>query len=153
LEAADTLNAYHNRAIATHEVIDELINGPLTVTVTAEGAEGVSMQLEDGSVIELAAAVVPLLDDVPPEDVVPLPWSSPTHPASTNPQPSITRRLHTPSFARIVGSSVQPPTSLMSPRAHYFRRGLDIARARRDVYDPDLARRLWDATEAIVARV
>jgi hypothetical protein len=30
-------------------------NGPLTITVTAEGAEGVSMQLEDGSVIQLAA--------------------------------------------------------------------------------------------------
>jgi len=29
----------------------------------------------------------------------------------------------------------------------------NIARARRDAYDPDLARRLWDATEAIVARV
>jgi hypothetical protein len=30
-------------------------NGPLTITVTAEGAEGVSMQLEDGSLIQLAA--------------------------------------------------------------------------------------------------
>ncbi|MBK8262854.1 MAG: hypothetical protein IPK80_16150 [Nannocystis sp.] len=54
----DTEGALPAPQIIEHELTPGPIifkNGPLTVTVTAEGAEGVSMQLEDGSVIELAA--------------------------------------------------------------------------------------------------
>jgi hypothetical protein len=53
--ASDTEGARPNPQIADLELTPDPVffNGPLTVTVTVERAEGVSMQLEDGAVIEL----------------------------------------------------------------------------------------------------
>jgi hypothetical protein len=54
----DTEGALSAPQIIEHEFTPGPVifkNGPLTITVTAEGAEGVSMQLEDGSLIQLAA--------------------------------------------------------------------------------------------------